>query len=229
MLKKMIFNVLTPFMCMLTSAATPFQLSAGTCCPPVCCEEPCCEDSCCGSPWLRNAAMLAAALAAGAGGGALVASTSNRGRRGDTGPAGLGFTEAVVPPGQTAAGAPVTSLAFTFTTTAPIVGAASTIIPYVTTPDGRTFTGAAFTGLVGSTSTVTIPTGPFFNGVYNVGVIAPIGTTTIAGLVTVDLSNINGNATAPTLDDAGITVPASGVPLTDDTEFNAGFPYPPIP
>lgn len=225
MLKKAIFNLFTPIVCLLTSAAIPFQLSAGTCCPPVCCEEdPCCEDR----PWLRNAAMLVAALAAGAGGGAIVAATTdNNGRRGDTGAAGAGFTISVVPPGQPGAGTPVTSLTFTFTTPVAISAGAG-IVPYVTTPDGRTFTGAPFTGVLGSTSTVTIPTGPFYDGVYNVGVIIPAGTASLTGLVTVDLSSINGVATSPTLNDTGIVVAAVALAV-DDTDYNAGFPYPPIP
>lgn len=232
MLSKL-FKKLIPTLCIaLTSFSMPAQAQVygngdDQCCEP--CEP--CETPCCSRGWFRDAAIFVGAAAVGAIAGVIAGNSSgHRGRHGDPGlpgPAGAGFSIATVPVGQPGAGTPVTSLIFTFTTDAAISVDGGAFQAYVTTPDGRTILGTTFTGLLGSTATVTIPTGPFFAGVYEVGIIAPAGLTTLAGLVSAEVTNINGAAVSPALDDAGIVVAATL--LGDTTFFNAGYPFPQVP
>ena len=242
---KGIFSVVTPLACMLSVAFAPVGVSADhynnynaqACCAPVCEEQPCCNNN---RGWFRDAAIFVGAAAVGAIAGVAAGNASGkRGRTGSIGATGqtgfpgfngapgLGFILAVVPPGQPNAGAPVTSLVFTFETLAAISAAGGAFQAFVTTPDGRTFLGTTFTGLLGSTATVTIASGPFLAGNYIVGIIAPAGTISLAGLVTAEVSNINGVPTSPPLDQVGIVV-AAGV-LTDETFFDTVYPFPDVP
>lgn len=242
---KGIYSVATPLACILSTAFAPIGISAAqyndcnACCQPVCEEQPCCNNN---RGWFRDAAIFVGAAAVGAIAGVAAGnSSSRRGRTGEAGPTGLtgpqgpagtagtnglGFTPAVVPPGQPDAGAPVTSMTFTFTTLVAI-GVLGPFQAYVTTPDGRTVLGTTFNGILGSTATVTIPTGPFFTGQYNVGIIAPAALLTLAGVVSATVTNINGNAVSPALDDVGIVVAATL--LTTETFFNAQYPFENVP
>lgn len=245
MLKSTMLKIATPIACALSVAFAP--LPAASYCGTNSCQTDCC-DPCQNQGnkrgWWKDAAIFVGSAAVGAIAGVAAAnSNKHRGRTGPIGPIGpqgipgipgvpgtpgLGFTPAVVPPGQPTAGAPITSLVFTFTTDVALVLVAGTFNSYVTTPDGRTILGTAFTGLVGTTSTVTIPTGPFFSGQYDVGVITPGGTITASGLVRAEITNINGAATSPALHDAGIPVVVSAA-STQDKFFNAQYPFPETP
>lgn len=238
MFKDILFKAATPLVCALAIAFAPVGVSAAqyynysnnNCCATDCCD-PCQPDPCCckKSSWLGNAAIFAGAAAVGAIAG-VVAAESNK-KRGRTGPQGeqgipgVGFTLATVPGTLT----PITSLTFTFTTRTAFVAAGSLVDAYVTTPDGRTFFGINLNGgLVGNTITVNVPA-PAFIGQYNVGVIVPAGlATTPEGLVSAELTLINGVAPGTPFDDAGIIVAITGVTATDKF-FNAQYPFPETP
>lgn len=246
MFKNTLLRIAIPIVCALSVAFTPLEVSAahysnynndG-------CSDPC-HDQCTNKrSWLKDAAIFVGAAAIGAIAGVAAANSNGRGKRGATGPQGAqgvpgtpgaqgvpgaGFTAAVSPPGQPDAGFPITSLIFTFITDVPFSVAGGSFQAYVTTPDGRTFLGTSntFNGLLNSQSTVTIPTGPFLAGNYDVGVIAPTGTTTIAGLVKMRITSINGFGVVSNLDQAGILIPATVVSGTD-AFFNAQYPIPPL-
>ena len=138
------------------------------------------------------------------------------------------FTPAFVPPGQPNAGVPVTSLEFTFTIDLAISLLGGSFQAYVTTPDGRTILGTTFNGLLGDTATVSIPSGPFYVGQYDVGIIAPAGVASLAGLISVTVTNINGSAVSPDLNSAGIVV-ALLLLSSADTFYNAQYPFPQVP
>lgn len=138
---------------------------------------------------------------------------------------GAGFDAAFIPQGQANAGEPITSLTFAFTTLGAIN--AGPVKPFVTTPDGRTIVGSPISGDVGSTGFVTVSSGPFHYGRYDVGLIIEPTSITRAGLVSAEIININGNATSPALDNAGISVPV-GI-LSTETFFTAPYPFPEVP
>jgi hypothetical protein len=149
------------------------------------------------------------------------------GTNGDSvaGKTGAGFDAAVVPPGQANAGDQISSLTFTFTTINSI--GPGPIVAFVTTPDGRTITGSSFSGDVGSQGFVILPNGPFYYGRYDVGLIIGPMSLSRPGLVSAEITNINGSTTAPALDNAGVIVPA-GI-LTTETFFTAPYPFPEVP
>lgn len=246
MLKSTMLKIATPIACALSVAFAP--LPAASYCGTNSCQTDCC-DPCQNQGnkrgWWKDAAIFVGSAAVGAIAGVAAAnSNKHRGRTGPIGPIGpqgipgipgvpgtpgLGFTPAVVPPGQPTAGAPITSLVFTFTTTAALTLVAFPgIQAYVTTPEGRTILGTTFDGLINSTATVTIPSGPFFSGQYDVGIILPTGIVSLAGLVRVEITNINGAAASPALNDAGIVVAASLI-STEPRFFNAQYPFPETP
>lgn len=138
---------------------------------------------------------------------------------------GAGFDAAFIPQGQANAGEPITSLTFAFTTLGAVT--AGPVKPFVTTPDGRTIVGSPISGDVGSTGFVTVSSGPFHYGRYDVGLIIEPTSITRAGLVSAEIININGNATSPALDNAGISVPV-GI-LSTETFFTAPYPFPEVP
>jgi hypothetical protein len=234
MLKNTLFKIATPIACALSVAFSSIEVSAAPCygsCTP--CQDPCNQRS-----WWKDAAIFAGAAAVGAIAGVIAGNSSkHRGRRGPIGPmgapgvpgtpgnAGLGFTLATVPVGQPNSGTDITSLTFTFNVVTAI-GVATPLPnnfqPYVTTPDGRTFFGPTFTGLVGNTAQVTIPSGQFFNGSYDVGVISRNTIPTLAGLVSTSITFINGAATSPVLDPVGII---TAVSITNGEFFNAQYPF----
>lgn len=237
MFKDILFKAATPLVCALAIAFAPIGVSAAqyynysnnNCCATDCCD-PCQQDPCCPkkSSWLGNAAIFAGAAAVGAIAG-VVAAESNK-KRGRTGPQGeqgipgVGFTLAPVPGTLT----PITSLTFTFTTTIAISAAGTFVDAYVTTPDGRTFFGVNLDGgLPGNTITVNVPA-PAYIGQYNVGVIAPSGLATVAGLIDVQLTLINGIAPGTPFDIAGILT-AITVATATDKFFNAQYPFPETP
>jgi hypothetical protein len=247
MFKDILFKVATPLACALAIAFAPIGVSAAqyynnynnnNCCAQDCCDPCCQQDPCCSkkSSWLGNAAIFLGAAAVGAIAGVAAAeSNKKRGRTGAQGEQGIqgvpgvpgaGFTLATVPGTAT----PITSLTFTFTTRTPFAAPGSLVNVYVTTPDGRTFFGINLdAGTIGATVTVTIPSGPFFVGQYNVGVIVPAGlVTTPEGLVSAELTLINGVAPSTPFDDAGIIVALTLVTATDKF-FNAQYPFPETP
>jgi hypothetical protein len=138
---------------------------------------------------------------------------------------GNGFGIAVVPAGHPNKGEEVTSLTFTFTTLTAVTP--GPIRAYVTTPDGRTIPGPSFSGAIGSTTTVTIPAGPFYAGRYDVGLIVGPMAISRQGLISAVITNINGTGTTSALNDAGIIVPAAI--LTTETFFSAPYPFPEVP
>lgn len=259
MLKKRIFNLVAPIVCLLATVSMPLHVAAANCCQPVYaapCEEECdpCRSSGGGAGWLANAATILIAAAAGAGAGAIVANNTSgsRGRTGPTGPtgpagtggtgatgatgaAGLGFSVAVVPVNPTlqgaglVAGTPITSMDFTFTALAAI-SLPGAIQTFVTTPIGNTTLGTTLTGLIGSTATVTIGAGPFYNGIYEAGIIFPALLASLAGLVDVALTGLNGIPfPSTTFDNSGIVVTV-GLPLpATDVFFSAQIEFPPHP
>lgn len=233
MLKNILFRIATPIACALSVAFAPIEVSAANCygCPSTCCDDHCHN----GRGWWRDAAIFIGAAAIGAVAGVAAAnSNKHRGKRGPIGPQGVqgvpgtpgtpgaGFTAATVPAGQPNAGAPITSLVFTFTSNIPLTGGFQS---YVTTPDGRTFLGTTFSG---TTSTVTIPSGPFLFGQFDVGIIAPSNVAIPSALVTATITNINGAATSPALDSAGIIVPVE-VATPGDKFFNTTYTFPEVP
>lgn len=141
------------------------------------------------------------------------------------GKAGTGFDTAVIPGGQPNAGEPITSLTFTFTALSAV--SPGPVVPFVTSPDGRTITGSSFSGTIGSWGTVIIPNGPFYYGRYDVGLIVGPNTLIRPGLISAEITNINDTAASPAFHDAGVIVPA-GV-LSTDTFFTAPYPFPEVP
>lgn len=241
MFKSTLFKMATPVVCALSMAFTSLSAAPyyGNNCADDCCDP--CQNK---RGWWKDAAIFVGSAAVGAIAGVAAANANkSRGKRGEIGPQGpqgntgttgtagtpgIGFTPAVVPPGQPNAGAPVTSLTFTFTTLAALTLVDGGIQAYVTTPDGRTILGTTFTGLLGSTATVTINTGPFYSGQYDPGIILPAALVSLAGLVSVEITNINGAATTGALDSAGI-IAAATVLSGSDKFFNVTYPFPETP
>lgn len=227
MFKKALFKALSPIVCMLAVAFAPIGVSAdqyynNNCCATndCCQEDPCCNKN----GWFKDAAIFVGAAAVGAVAGVIAGnSSSKRGRTGDTGATGAGLTPAVVPPGQPGAGDLVTSLTFTFDTlvTVSLVGS---VTPYVTTPDGQIVFGAPFTPIaITGTSTVTLSGFPLYFGQYNVGILASSGLVAAAGVVTVELTDINGTPVSPSF--AEVPIPVAAGILGADTLFSAQFPF----
>lgn len=138
---------------------------------------------------------------------------------------GAGFDTATIPAGQPNEGEPIKSLTFTFTTLSAINS--DMVVPFVTSPDGKTTTGSAFSGAMGSSGSVTIHSGPFYYGRYDVGLVISPTTLTRPGLVSAEITSINGTLTSPAFNDAGVIVPA-GV-LSSETFFTAPYPFPEVP
>jgi len=228
---KKLFSALTPVVCMFSTAFAPFEAAAENCCQQQqCCEQQCCEDPCCGRSIWRDIAIFTGAAAVGAVAGVVAGNNSSghRGKTGDTGATGAGFVTATVPPGQPGAGTAVTSLTFSFAALADI-SLLSTVTPFVTTPDGRTFLGTtvAFPVVLGPLGDVTISTGPFYAGQYETGLILGPGLISVTALAVAELTAINGTPASPAFDDVGINLPV-GLTLLDTIFYSGQYPFPPL-
>lgn len=244
MIKKTIFNVILPIICICATAFAPISAFAAQCqdnCNQQQCCDPC-EDQCCNNRmnWATFGGAAAVGAIAGVVAGVVAAnSNSHRGHQGDpgatgaTGPTGAtgaagsggGGTGATGPTGAPGTpGAPGTGS--TGPTGATGLGFVDATYPY---PTGGDVFSAVFTFTNLSLATVTLPAGTASVGVY---VTTPDGVTyngvlpttqvlevvTLAALATVDVPVPPTTSTTPLLQgqyDVGIILPGRTAVSTD--------------
>lgn len=152
-------------------------------------------------------------------------SKGERGRKGPQGATGAGLTIA------TFNGNPVTSMTFDITFPASFIG--NIYGYYVTTPDGRTFGNPRTT--IALNNIVSIPTGPFYDGHYTVGILLPGQQhQATATFCLATLTSVTTSAGTFSLTDtvALINVPAipmPGTPPLQNTSVSTTYEYPPVP
>lgn len=229
-MKKLLFGIIAPVASMISVLATPFELAADQCCPPPECCNPC--DECCDDGWMQYLGLALVAAGAGAlagwGTAEAVSSKGKHGRPGIPGPTGPSSFHVTV------ATDTLTALPTTIAVgdlNSGITGPGATITPFITTPNGSVYSGAAVAIplAAGLTPTVlvwpTVPAGAVVVGDYEFGVLiaSPTGVTVTSLDVGALAVTVVASAESPIT--TAIQLPFPFVPVLPNTELQVAAPF----